>query len=343
MIESLYLRNFQCHEKLAVEFSSGVTTFVGETGAGKSAILRALKWVLMNQPTGDDFIGDWRKAPYALAKIKLDGRTILRKRGSGENYYRLDGRILKAFGTKVPSKIADVCNVGPINFQNQIEPPLWFTESAPEVSRRLNDIINLSSIDAALEVAAKRVRDCKGAVSFSETRLAEYRSERASTLWAVDFDTDVQSLEVIYERIAKIDARASRIASAALGVSEAALTHQNAAALILDAAKPMSVIFTYRAVAQRVESLGARLDQIERSRALATMPAPNIARLDKLRRLALDAGERHRKIHTISFGSGNLQWEVDDASRQIKQIEKKLASDKSQRCPVCGSRISRPS
>ena len=43
-IESLSLHNFQCHEHLDIAFDPQLTTIVGPSDVGKTAILRALKW-----------------------------------------------------------------------------------------------------------------------------------------------------------------------------------------------------------------------------------------------------------------------------------------------------------
>jgi len=67
-----------------------------------------IRWVLLNYPEGDEFIGDWRNAPYAFAKLFIDGRTVARKRGEGVNEYAIDGKLLKAFGRGVPQSVADL-------------------------------------------------------------------------------------------------------------------------------------------------------------------------------------------------------------------------------------------
>lgn len=47
-IEKIVLENFQSHVNTELEVSDGLNVFVGESGAGKSAIMRALSWVFEN-------------------------------------------------------------------------------------------------------------------------------------------------------------------------------------------------------------------------------------------------------------------------------------------------------
>ncbi|MEC8133812.1 MAG: AAA family ATPase, partial [Bacteroidota bacterium] len=46
MISQLHIKNYALIEDLRVDFSSGLTTITGETGAGKSILLGGLSLVL---------------------------------------------------------------------------------------------------------------------------------------------------------------------------------------------------------------------------------------------------------------------------------------------------------
>ena len=74
MLEKLRIINFQKHEDLTVSFDDRITTIVGPSDVGKSAVLRALRWVLTNQPDGSGFIREGEK--NASVVLRVDGRTI---------------------------------------------------------------------------------------------------------------------------------------------------------------------------------------------------------------------------------------------------------------------------
>lgn len=148
MIESLSLQNFQAHRKLRVEFGPGITTIVGRSDVGKSAIIRALRWAATNQPGGDQFITTGTKGTSVA--LRVDGRVIKRKRGGSVNTYHLDAEEYKSFGRGVPGPIVSVLNMPGVCWQGQHDAPFWFSETGGEVARKLNSIVNLAIIDTTL-------------------------------------------------------------------------------------------------------------------------------------------------------------------------------------------------
>src|SRR5579885_1820961 len=118
MLESLTLKNFQCHRDLEIDFDPSITCIVGPTDYGKRSILRGLIWILLNQPRGDGFIRYGED--YAENTLHIDSHTIVRGRRKSYNYYSLDGSTpYEAFGTTVPDEISKILAVHPISIQRQ--------------------------------------------------------------------------------------------------------------------------------------------------------------------------------------------------------------------------------
>ena len=55
---------------------------VGTSNVGKSAVLRALRWVLMNNPAGDKFITHGKDVAKVILELD-NGLKIERERGRG--------------------------------------------------------------------------------------------------------------------------------------------------------------------------------------------------------------------------------------------------------------------
>ena len=175
MVEWMRVKDFQPHGDFLLELSRGVTCIRGPSDAGKTALLRALRWACCNEPRGDAFVRHGQD-PCAVT-VGVDGREVVRSRGKGDNSYSLDGQDYKAFGNGVPDPVADMLNVDPsLNFQAQLEPLFWLSKSPGEVARELNRVVNLERIDAVLSRAnseVKRVQDELESLQDERKRLQE--------------------------------------------------------------------------------------------------------------------------------------------------------------------------
>src|SRR5690606_5863029 len=192
MLEKIRLNNFQCHSKLEIQLDQ-VTTIVGASDRGKSAIIRALRWLARNVPQGEEFIQEGKKGTTVQAVI--DEQKITRRRGSGTNTYSLGEDEYKAFGNSVPDGIQQVLNLHDINFQSQHDSPFWFSLSAGEVSRQINSIVDLGVIDEALSKITKKVRQCQQVLQITTDRLEKVKSRRDELDWVVDADNEYKRIE----------------------------------------------------------------------------------------------------------------------------------------------------
>jgi|GEM_PF-2911869 len=153
----LKLVNFQNHGKLTVPFGPGVTTLVGKTGAGKSAVVRALRWVCFNRPSGNSMVA--HGAGAAMVSLVTATAKVVRKKGPGANVYALDGNKLVAFGADVPDLVADALSVGPASFQRQHDPLFWIALPPAELTKKFNELTGMA--DAVRVKAALTSKDKK--------------------------------------------------------------------------------------------------------------------------------------------------------------------------------------
>lgn len=196
MIERLQLGNFQGYESLSLQFGP-VTTIVGPTDSGKSSIIRALRWVILNRPRGSNFLRktNEEKGPKEVkARILADGRQIGRRRTASKNLYLLDGQEYKAFGNDPPQDIVDILRCSEVNFQRQQDPPFWLNLTAGEVAKELNDVADLTAIDEAQAriLKEKRRADSRAEVLAEELEEAERAAEALS--FVAEFQMDVEKL-----------------------------------------------------------------------------------------------------------------------------------------------------
>jgi len=146
MLELLKIENFQSHKKTELRLCPGVNIIVGPSDSGKTAIFRALKWLVTNRPSGDAFVSWFAKGECRISLKTEEGITISHSKGE----YTLDKTNYQAIGTGVPEQIAQALKILPLNWQSQMDAPFLLSESSGEVSRQLNEVADLSAIDVAL-------------------------------------------------------------------------------------------------------------------------------------------------------------------------------------------------
>jgi len=194
MIERLQIKNFRVHKKLDIDFSPLVNCIIGRNAVGKSTILRAINWVVRNKPAGDSVI-NWN-ADKTAVRLTIDGNKITRTKGRAVNTYKLNKeKPYKAFRNDVPKNIEKIINLSDINFQGQHEAPFWFCETAGEISRQLNAIVNLEAMDNTLKNIASALRESQIIIKVTKKRLEEIITQQKSFTYVKEMNEDLERVE----------------------------------------------------------------------------------------------------------------------------------------------------
>ena len=198
MIERLLLDNFQSHEKTEIELVEGVNVIAGQSDSGKTAILRALTWIVFNRPSGNAFCSHWGGETVATV-VFSNGRKIVRGKHKDKNWYGVQGEggednEFRAFGTAVPETIQRELNLDNINFQRQLDPPFLVSETAGEVAKHFNRIANLQLIDQGVAKVNSKVSKLNSDISYLEERKGQLEEALAQ----------YEGLDAIEKRLAKL-------------------------------------------------------------------------------------------------------------------------------------------
>lgn len=210
MVERLHIENFQAHRDLDIKLDPHVTTIIGPSDVGKSSIIRAITWLATNKPAGRDFIREG--ADKAVVTLTIDDIDIVRTRGKSLNEYRRGGNVYKAFGNDVPPDVSELLNLDSINFQGQHDAPFWFSETAGEVSRQLNDIVDLGIIDRTLAALDSKLRDARAGSRMLVEQVAEAKSRRSGLAWARKAEKDMVTLDKTHKMHHTAHAYTTRLA-----------------------------------------------------------------------------------------------------------------------------------
>ena len=179
MIKSIHLKNWQSWESETIDFSDGLNVLLGISDSGKSALIRAIQWVVLckNPGSANSFIRDGETS--CMVGIDFDGFTVTRFGGSDRRYvlYKStdDWQEFKAFKTSVPEPIQEAINMDFINFQSQHDTSFLFSSTSGEVAKLLNEIVDLDVIDHATANINSTIKEHENDVKYLKKDLEGLR------------------------------------------------------------------------------------------------------------------------------------------------------------------------
>jgi DNA repair protein SbcC/Rad50 len=334
VLEELLLQDFQNHTRTILKFGPGVNTLVGDTGTGKSAVVRALKWLSFNKPAGSSFVGRWGKAEFALVGAKIDGHKILHKRGAGTNEYRLDGQPLLAFKTDPPAAVVDLLNLGPTNFQFQHDAAFLLSLSAPQVGRELNAVINLETIDRVLRDSVSETREAKTAVAVSADRLSTAKERADSLAWVVSMDQRLAKLETLDSGIRQSRANCDKLAQDLTGIEKWAKIRQRASEAVQHGFNAIQVAQEINKIAERINTIKAALTTFAGFDQLAAVELPNIEELNQFQADYEKQQQKVRSLESVLSGLAQLEYATETADMEYESAREQYRKA-SKICPTC--------
>lgn len=330
MLERLEIINFQNHTRTRIRFDPKITTIVGPNDAGKSATLRAIRWLALNKPNGTDFIR--HDTDDCSVRLWLDSYIVQRYRSKASNHYMVGAAVYKAMGAGVvPDPVAKILNLGEVNFQGQLEPPFWFTESGPQISRNLNAIIDLGVIDDAMSYCANLQRRAALAHEVAADRLAKAEAALAATEHVEALNADLMALEGLAGAWSKARETADRVASTAAAVKD----HEQRAAALGAAAAAGRAVLALGATAGRAR---ATADSVAGLVADAKRPVPvvpDLRPLDALRAAAVGRRSEAAAIRSSIDQAKDEDRKRRDAVARLATAKETLNNYSGGICPIC--------
>jgi exonuclease SbcC len=331
MLESLLLKNFQAHRRLEIKFSPTVTSIVGPSDVGKTAIIRALRWVCLNEAAGGLPRHGTKRT---VVRMVIDGKSIDRKRSGAGNSYALDGKRYDAVRRDVPPSIRNHLKVGIFNFQGQHDGPFWLSDSAGSVSRELNEIVDLAVIDRTLANVAVRYRSAQADYRITEQRYTSAKEEVQALAWVQDFEAEVEDLQAKEKALGKLRQQAADLSAAVAKATAAVVDKRHGLARLQSALCAALAAKAAHKASKARKGLQNTLQAAVQAQQKAALAPPSPHKLG----FALQHREDLEALIT-KLEQETDRW--DDLQKQLAISSRQLEKRSKGRCPICGSRIRR--
>lgn len=210
-LKTVILNNFQSHKHTILEFNEGLNVIIGPSDTGKSAIIRAIKWVLYNEPSGDYFIRQGEN-DVSVILIFSDNTKIKRYRSKSKNQYILYDHLgeeikYEGFGLGVPEEIIEKIGIKKIyldseetnliNLGEQLEGPFLLSEKTSTRASAIGRLIGVNIIDDALKDTLRDLRNSSIQKKDKDYHISSLKEELKSFEHLKDLNFKLKQLEKI--------------------------------------------------------------------------------------------------------------------------------------------------
>lgn len=161
MIKSLKLKNFQSHKDTNLTFHPGFNIITGASDSGKSGLIRALRLLIENKPSGWDYKSWFNNTKETEVSIEIDDSSITRRRTASKNTYEVNGSVFEAMGRNVPDAVKSILQMDATNLQTQHDKYFMLQSTPSEVASMLNEVAGLEIIDKVMSNIDQIVRNTK--------------------------------------------------------------------------------------------------------------------------------------------------------------------------------------
>ena len=347
MIKSIRLENFQSHKNTTINFCDGVNAIVGLSDSGKTAILRALRWVVTNKPTGDAFQSYWG-GDTSVTIILGDGTAITRKRTKSDNLYVKDDKEYRAFGQDVPEDIRKAFDLNDINLQGQMDAPFLLSQSPGEVAQILNKVVNLDVIDKAISSIRKQKLKADGDLKSELTRVSQLEGDLEKFAYLDELETEISGLESLDVLLGK-----ARVGVAGLQAIVREISRQEQRiAEVGNTLLAESMLADVLAMAERRKAVGAEHDRIDELLEQIEVQERRVLGVEKVlgaEKLFSEVSLIAAKLPPLARQVRELKALVDAAElkkHHIRSLSNQLAKDEEEfhelmpeQCPLCGQEV----
>jgi chromosome segregation ATPase len=338
-LRKLTVENFQSHEHSEVIFGPGLNVIVGPSDFGKSALVRALRWLFYNEPRGANFISVWARTCRITVEMD-DGAKIARLRSTaGKNQYILqrpgeDELVYEGFGNEIPHEVVlasqirkvqvDEHNSVELNFGAQLDGPFLLTENGAVRAKVIGQLGGVHILDWAQKSTATDLHRLREEDGQLVAGIAGIESALGAYTHLPVLETGIKQLE---EKVARIEV----ITAAAASLEELQRQWRESSIVLAEADQALAAL----SLLERAEERARELESIDLQYGNLTAIAGDLGQveqqLDSARgRIAAlemmgDAEQRSDSLETLLGNYARmvqLDGEISQAVGQLARAEK---------------------
>ena len=321
-LHKLVVENFQSHEHSEVIFGRGLNVIVGPSDFGKSALVRALRWLFYNEPRGANFIRAGTRTCRVTVEMD-DGTIITRLRSTtGKNQYILqrpgeEERPYEGFGNEVQLEVmqasqirkvlVDERNKVELNFGAQLDGPFLLTENGAVRAKVIGQLGGVHILDWAQKSTTTDLR-----------RLREEEGQLVAGIAVIESDLGVYAhlpeLEKVIKRLEEKVAELEVITAAVASLEELQRQWRESAIALAEADQTLTALD----LLEQAEERTRRLESIAPPFRILSAVSDELSQVERQLASALDRIAALAPLGEAEIGLGELETLIGDYARLVQ-------------------------
>ncbi|HWI64741.1 MAG TPA: AAA family ATPase [Symbiobacteriaceae bacterium] len=348
-IARVTIENFQSHAKSELDFGRGLNVIIGPSDNGKSAVLRAIRWALYNEPRGSEFVRsgarECRVTVTMSDGVEITRELTLTKSGApSRNRYLVkapgaeETQVFEGFGTEVPAEVIRAHGMPQVlldtdkrvllSFGSQLEGPFLMAESGSLRARAIGRLLGVHVVDAAMRNTQRDQRTVKQETARLEQRLEQYDRDLEQYADIPEQEERLERAEVLLAMAAELKTRLAKLEQVREG-----LERTDREEIFLGARlSGLAALPDAEAAVRRAEELHRHEAKLERLNQDVTRVDTETrfykARVDALTALpiaeqrAREAAERQARLSTLTRTHDDLRARESEIARVGRELDR---------------------
>lgn len=218
-IQEVTIEGYQSHVNSTFSLSPGLTVITGPSDAGKTAIIRALRWFAFNEPTGEAFLHTIRNPDGSIkeavdqAKVSVtfdNGVTITKTRRKGKTTYTHSDYPTPWEKAEVPPEIKETLGLLKqeygdfetcLNFAFQLDAPFLLSETASVGAKVLGKLAGTEVVDKSISEVNKKTHQTRTEISYQDKQIGEIDVCLTEYFDLDTHDKQLTAVEEIFKRV----------------------------------------------------------------------------------------------------------------------------------------------
>ncbi len=346
-IQHLLIENFQSHARSELTFGPGLNVIIGPSDNGKSAVLRALRWALYNEPRGSEFVRSGARECRVTVTMS-DGVQVVRELlltksgGTSRSRYLIrrpegEEQVFEGFGIEVPAEVIKAHGMPQVlldtdkrvvlSLGSQLEGPFLMTESGSLRARAIGRLLGVHVVDAAVRSTQKDIRSVRMEVARLEREAARYEEELKPYADIPEQEARLDQAEQILGTVERLSQRLQRLQQirTQLDATEAESIRVDAAvarlAGLTEARERLLTAEEIQRRAGQLQRLATDLSRVEQESRAYRGRVAALAAIETVESRTREAAERQGRLTSLS----RVEADLSRRTRELAQVDLAIA------------------